>query len=97
MELVPSDWISRNSLFTLYFTILRHFHRIAKSDHQLCHCLSVYLSAWNNSAPAGRIFYEILYLSGLLLGNLSRKFKFHQHLTIIMCTSREDLCTYEIM
>ena len=35
------------------------FRKTAKSDYQLRHvCLSVRLSAWNNSAPTGRIFVK---------------------------------------
>jgi hypothetical protein len=39
--------------------IFRRVRKIAKSDYSLRHvCLSVCLSAWNNSAPTGRIFME---------------------------------------
>ena len=37
-------------------------------------CLSVRLSAWNNSVPTERIFMK--FDIGLLFENLSRKFKF---------------------
>jgi hypothetical protein len=57
-------------------------------------CLSVCPSAWNNSAPYGRIFMK--FDSGVFVQNLSRKFGFYYNLTI-RGTLREDLCTIMIM
>jgi len=35
------------------------FNKIVKSDSKLRHvCLSVFLPAWNNSAPTGKIFVK---------------------------------------
>jgi hypothetical protein len=45
------------------------FHLVGSIIHRLLElsclslCLSVYLSAWNNSAPTGRIFHENSYFS----------------------------------
>jgi hypothetical protein len=51
-------------------------------------CLSVRPSAWNNSAPTGRIFmkFDIWVFSE----NLSRIFKFYQDLTRITVNLHED-------
>jgi hypothetical protein len=40
-----------------------------------CFVMPVSLSAWNNSAPPGRIFMK--FVLGTFLENLLRKFKFH--------------------
>jgi hypothetical protein len=53
--------------------------------------MSVHLSAWKNSAPTGRIF--ISFHIWVFSGNLSRKLKLHQFLTIITGTLHEYLCT----
>jgi hypothetical protein len=57
-------------------------------------CPSVRPSAWNNSAPTGRIF--IKFHISVFFNNLSRKCKFHQNLTIQTGTSHEDLCIFMI-
>jgi hypothetical protein len=42
------------------FSLFRRVRKIAKNDYKLrLLCLSVCLSAWNNSASTGRIFMEI--------------------------------------
>jgi len=49
---------------------------LANSNYQLRHvCPCVHSSAWNNSAPNGRIFMKI-YVR-VFFEELSRKFKFH--------------------
>jgi hypothetical protein len=56
--------------------VLRRFPKIAKSDYYLRHvCLSVCLSACNNSAPTGRILMKSDIL--VFIENLSRKSKCH--------------------
>jgi len=56
--------------------------------------MSVRLSAWNNSVPAGRIF--IKFYVWIFFEKLPRKFKFHHNLTRITGTLREDLRTLTI-
>jgi hypothetical protein len=51
--------------------------------------MSVCRSAWNNSAPTGRIFMK--FDVWVCFENLSRKLKFHSNLTRQMCTLHEDL------
>ena len=46
--------------------------KIAKRDHQIRH---VRPSAWNNSAPTGRIFMKFDILE--FVENLSKKFRVH--------------------
>jgi hypothetical protein len=59
------------------FPVFRSVRKIAKSDYQLRHvCPSVLPSAWNDTAPTGRIFMKFDILS-VFFDNLSRKFKFH--------------------
>jgi len=56
--------------------IFKYVRKTAKSGYWLPYvCLSVRLSAWNNSAPTGRIFKKLHI--GRFFENLSRKFKFH--------------------
>ena len=55
-------------------------------------CLSVLASAWNNSAPTGRIFMTSDIW--VFFETLSRRFTFHGHLTIITSTLHEDLRTF---
>jgi hypothetical protein len=57
-------------------------------------CLSVLPSAWNNSAPTGRIL--INFDIGVLLKNLPRGFKFHYNMTRITRTLHADLCTVHL-
>jgi hypothetical protein len=53
---------------------------ICLSIYPVCVCLSVLsLSAWNNSAPTGRIFMK--FNIRVLPENLSRKFKFLSNMT----------------
>ena len=54
LQLVSDRW-SINDLFEL-LVIFKHDRRIAKSDCQLRHCMSVWPNAWNNSIPSSRIF-----------------------------------------
>jgi hypothetical protein len=58
-------------------------------------CPSVCPSAWNNSAPTGRIFSKFDIWA--FLENLSRKFKFRLNRTIITGTLREDRYTFVII
>jgi hypothetical protein len=55
-------------------------------------CMSVRLSAWNNSAATGLILIAFNIL--LFIENLPRKFKFHQNMKTIMGTLYEDLYIY---
>ena len=42
--------------------ILGHFRKIAKCDSYLPYvCLSIFSSAWSNSAPTGRIFMKLIF------------------------------------
>jgi hypothetical protein len=76
--------------------ILRRVRKIAKSNCQLRHvCVSVSTSAWNNSAPTGRIFIKFCIWG--FSENLSRKFKFLLSLTRITGTLHEYLCTFMII
>jgi hypothetical protein len=54
--------------------------------------MSVCLSAWNSSAPTGRIFLE--FDIWVFFENRSRKFKFNWNLTRITGTLHEDVRTY---
>jgi len=54
--------------------------------------VSVRLSAWNNSAPIGRIFMK--FNISVFFENTSRKFKFHQNLTRIAGTVNEEQYTF---
>ena len=58
-------------------------------------CLSVCLSAWNSSAPTWRIFTK--FDIWVFFENLSRKFNFHENLTIITGTLHEDQYTLLII
>jgi hypothetical protein len=51
-------------------------------------CLPIHLSAWNNSAPAGRMIVNVD--MWVFFENVWRKFKFHSYLTTIMSTLHED-------
>jgi len=51
--------IPKRRLLNICLTLFRRVRKIAKSDNQLRHvCLSVCLSARNNSDPTGRIFMK---------------------------------------
>ena len=54
--------------------------------------ISLCLSAWNISAPTGRIF--IKFGTSVFFENLPRKLKFHYRLTRTTGTLHEDLCTF---
>jgi hypothetical protein len=57
--------------------------------------MSVCPSAWNNSAPTGRIFMKFdIYV---FFENLLRKFKFHQNMTRITGALHEGLCAFMII
>jgi hypothetical protein len=56
--------------------IFLRVRKILRRDFKLRHTS---LSAWNNSAPTGRIFMK--FGIGVFFGSLSRKFKFHYNLT----------------
>jgi len=60
--------------------------KIAKSDFELrLVCLSVCRSAWNNSAPTGRIYMKFYHFSKIF----RETFMFHYNLTRIMVTLHE--------
>jgi hypothetical protein len=69
--------------------LVRHIRKIAKS-----YFMSVCPSAWNNSAPAGRIF--IKFDIWVFFQNLFRKFKIRSTLARKTGTLQEDLCTFTI-
>ena len=76
--------------------LFRRVCKIAKSDYKLRHiCSSVLPSAWNNSAPIGRIFLK--FDIGGVLENLLRKFKFHQNRTRTKGTLHEEQYTLFII
>jgi len=57
-------------------TILDAFEKISKRDYYLRHvCPSAPQTAWNNSAPTGRIFMKFYIWK--CFENLPRKIKFH--------------------
>jgi len=56
--------------------------------------MSVRPSAWNNSAPTGRISMKSGISVYAYFENLSRKFKFLENLPRIPDTLPEDQCTY---
>ena len=57
--------------------------------------MSVRPSAWNDSAPTGRIFMKFDIWG--FFENLSWKFKFHYHLTVITATVHEDRYTFTLI
>jgi hypothetical protein len=76
--------------------VFRRCRKIAKSDYQFRHiyppfnpsiCLSVRPSAWNSSAPTGRIFMKFDICIVFL--NMLRKVKIHENLTRITSTLHE--------
>jgi len=81
----------------------RRFSQFCEKRFLSSSCLSVYLSAcpsirlsaWNNSAPTGRIFTKFD-IRGFV-ENPSRKLKLHCNLTRITGTSREDQYTFLII
>ena len=73
-------------LFSPYF--LRVFFR---RYSELCHVLP---SAWNNSAPTGRILIKFGISS--LFENLQQKFQFHENVTRITSTLHDDVVTFMI-
>jgi hypothetical protein len=77
-------------------TVFRRFSKTAKSHYELRHvCPYVRLSAWNNSAPTGRIFMKID--TSEFFETLSRKLQFCLNLTRITGTLHEDLHTLVIL
>ena len=76
-------------------SFLKRVRKIAKIDWISSHlCLSVCPSAWNISAPTGRIFMK--FNTWVFSENLSRKSSFHWNLTI-SDTLYEDLPTSMII
>jgi hypothetical protein len=69
--------------------IFRRVRKIAKSDYLLCH---VCPSAWNNSAPTGRIF--IRFCIWVFYENLSIKFKIYENRAGVKGTVHEDQFTF---
>jgi len=59
-------------------------------------CLSVHVSAWNNSAPKRRIFMKFD-MREYSSKKLSRKFKFHWNRTRITGTLHDEQYTYMII
>ena len=73
--------------------VFRGVLKISKSDLYLRHvCLSVCLSAWNNSASTGRRFMKFDIWG--FFENLPRTFKFDENLTRMTGTWYEDLCRF---
>jgi len=59
--------------------------------------MSVRLSAWNKSAPTGRIFMKFYTRTRVFFENVSRKFKFDSNLTRITGTLHEYLQIFMTM
>jgi hypothetical protein len=78
-----------------YIRFLGAFAKLRKAAISFVMSVSVCPSAWNNSAPTGRIFmkFEI----SRFFENLSRKLKFHYNLTRIKGTLHERLCIFIII
>jgi len=95
----PTDRRRTAPLFpTLHNIIgfLDAFQKLRKSHYFLRHtCPSVPLSAWNNSAPTGRIFMK--FGIWVFFEHLSRKFQLHYNLTTITCTLHADRYTFLII
>ena len=73
-------------------TVFRCFSKTTKSHYELRHvCPYVRRSAWNSSAPTGRIFMKIN--MSKFFETLSRKLMYHLNLTRITGSSLEDLYT----
>ena len=76
-----------------YFTTFRRFHKIFLNRPLASSCLSVLcLSAWNSSAPTGRIFMK--FFIWMFFENPSRKFEFHWNLTKITDTLNANWYIY---
>jgi hypothetical protein len=76
---------------------VRHIHKIARSNYQLCHvrlsvCLSVHLSIWNTSAPTGWIFMK--FGIWVFFGYLSRKFNVHENLRRVTGALHKHVYTF---
>ena len=79
-------------ILVLHFVISRWIIYYCDKRLLALSCPSVCLSAWNNSAPTGRIFMKSDVW--VFLENLSREFKFNWNMTRIMGTFSQDLCTF---
>ena len=91
LKVVEPD-VRQNKVFAWKYELnIRHIRKIAKSDYLLHVCLSVCLSAWNNSAPIGRILMKCDIR--IFLDKLSIKCKFHYNRTRITGTLHEYLPT----
>jgi len=76
--------------------VFRCFSKTANSHYELRHvCPYVRPSAWNSSAPTGRIFMKTDMLG--FFETLSRKLKYHLNLTRITDSSLRDLYTSVII
>jgi hypothetical protein len=76
----------------IYMPFLSAFTQFRKVTVCPLICPSLRLSAWDKSAPNGRIFMK--FYGWWLVENLSSKFKLHWNLTIITGISHEDLRTF---
>jgi hypothetical protein len=78
---------------TCYSCCLIHLDVFAKL-RKACtsFAISVCLSAWNNSAPSGRIIMK--FDIWVFFENMSRTFKFHSYLIRIRGTLHEDIWTF---
>ena len=75
--------------------VVRRIRKIAKKRLLTSSHMSICLSAWNNSAPTGRIFMK--FDIWVFFENLSRKLQFHYNLTRITQILHEDQQTFLII
>jgi len=89
---LPSICYGYSSLRSTTATFLGALVKLRKATSaSSCLCLSVCLSAWNNSAPTGRIFIKFCYLNSFQTS--VEKIQVHYILTWIKGTLHENLCT----
>jgi hypothetical protein len=85
----PSE-ITRDALPVKSEEGFRRVRKFSKSDTYLVYRY-ICVSAWNNSAPTGRVFIKF-YIRGFL-ESLWRKFNFYLSLKGLTGTAHENLCT----
>ena len=74
-------------------SLLGAFAKLQKAT--IIFVMSVRLSAWNNSAPTGRIFMK--FDTSVVFENVSRKLKFYENRTMITGTLHEEQYIYLII
>ena len=91
----PSPSFNRNSNRCNTVHFFRRVRKIAPKRLLVSSCLSVRLTAWNNSAPIGRIFTK--FNIWVFFENLSTEFKIHGNLTRIMGNLHDNLRKFMII